>query len=454
MKQSPKIDAPFEGWLSGRKGLAVALILYPIVTLLSRSVVFFVPFDSETITRFIEEFLFRGNANVSWTLGESLRWGLTRPVYSLSFLSDFLLYGTDYRFYHLTDFLLSWATVAVIASLLIRSWSRTAAWLTIAFWMLLPAQGWSLFSFMGRNDRLAALFLLMAVHEADRWLVHGPRPAAQIRLALMLLAGFLSKESAIAGFALPFAWLAICGGWSVREVFGRTKIAWITAAAIPTVGFGIRSMMSLPLGDVGALHTGTAYLAQFGRFVAEGTGVFSFVEPVLAGAVSIAALASATLFRKLPREVRFGAFLSLCSIAPFAFVWVQHSFHWLPSLGYSMMLAGLLSWRGRILTGFRAALATALIVLFAVWGSAETGRICARPMTYRLAADGIVARGNRVTDGAIILEGYPALAGPLGYAQGNTEPRAAAKARGYIENLVQVGLVDSTATIVWPDSPD
>ena len=33
--------------------MSVALILYPVVTLLARSVVFFVPFDSETVTRFI-----------------------------------------------------------------------------------------------------------------------------------------------------------------------------------------------------------------------------------------------------------------------------------------------------------------------------------------------------------------------------------------------------------------
>lgn len=451
MIKGSKTAATLAGWLSGRTGLAAALILYPIVTVLARPVVFFIPFDSETITRFIEEFLFRGNANISWTLGESLRWGLTRPVYSLTFLSDYLLFGTDYRFYHLTDFLLSWATVAVIASLLLRSWNRTAAWLTLTFWMLLPAQGWSLFSFMGRNDRLAALFLLLAVRQADGWLVRKPGKAGQILLVLLLLAGFLSKESAAAGFALPFAWLAIFGGWSAREVLGRTKIAWISAAVIPVAGFLFRRMTSLPLGDVGALHTGTAYLAQFGRFVAEGTGASFFIDPVLAGAVSIAVLAAAPLFRKLPREVRFGAFLSLCTIAPFAFVWIQHSFHWLPSLGYSMILAGILSWKGRIPPWIRASLATALILLFAFWGSVETGRICGQAMTYRQAVAGIVARGDRMVDGARILDDYPALAGPLGYAGGSIEPRAIDKARSYIENLARVGLVDSTVTIVWPD---
>jgi len=445
-----KTEGAIAQWFSGRRGMSVALILYPVVTLLARSVVFFVPFDSETVTRFIQEFLFKGNATFAWTLGESLRWGLVRPLYSLTFLLDFLMYGTDYRFYHLTDFLLSWATLAVIASLLLRSWSRTAAWLTLIFWMLLPAQGWSMFTFTGRNDRLAALFLLLAVREADRWLVRGAGQAGQIRMALYFLAGFLSKESAIAGFALPFAWLVIWGGWSIREVLGRTKTAWISAIAIPTIGFGIRSMMSLPLGDVGPLNTGTAYLAQFGRFVLEGTGLSFFIDTVPAGAVAIATLAAATLVRRLPREVRFGAFLCLCTIAPFAFVWIQHSFHWLPSLGYSMILAGLLSWRGRIPAGLRTALAIALVAFFAVWGSVETSRICGRMMTYRQAVDLVVARGDRVIDGARIVSDCPDLAELLGYASETDDPRVAGKTRVYIENLVQVSLEDSSATIVWP----
>ncbi len=442
------------GWLSGGRGLAAALILYPIVTALARPLVFFVPFDSETAVRFIEEFLFRGNANVSWALGESLRWGLVRPVYSITFLSDFMLFGTDYRFYHLTDFLLSWATFGVIAQVLLKSWSRWAAWLTIVFWMLLPAQGWSLASMTGRNDRLAALFLLLALREADGWVARRPGQGRQILLVLLLLAGFLSKESAAAGFALPFAWLSISGGWSVREVLGRTKTAWISAIVVPVAGFGIRTLMSLPLGDVGTLHTGTAYLAQFGRFVAEGTGMSFFIDPVLIGAASIAALASVSLIRKLPREVRFGAFLCLCTIAPFAFVWIQHSFHWMPSLGYSMILAGILSWEDWIPSRIRAVLATVVVLAFAFWGSVETSRICAPGIAYRCAVRDIVARGEALVDGSVILTGYPALAGPLGYSQESVSQMARDKARGYIENLVQISMADSSATILWPGRSD
>lgn len=53
-------------------------------------------------------------------------------------------------------------------------------------------------------------------------------------------------------------------------------------------------------------------------------------------------------------------------------------------------------------------------------------------------------------DGARIVSDCPDLAELLGYASETDDPRVAGKTRVYIENLVQVSLEDSSATIVWP----
>lgn len=446
-------NARTRGHPTGRRGILLMLFLYPVITLLTRSCVFFTAFDSETVTRFVQEFLFGGHATPGWAAAESLRWGLTRPVYSLTFLADFLLFGTDSRLYHATDFLIAWITMLVLASLLLRHRGRFEAWACLMIWAVMPSQAWSLFTFTGRNDRLASLFVLLAVRETAGWRDGPPGWLRQLAVPLLLLLGFLSKESAAACFVLPFAWLVLVEGWTPGSVLGRTRPALIPSLLLPFACFGVRAAFSLPLGDVGPLPGPVDCLTQFGRFVDFGLGSPGAVDPLLLGAFSVASLACAVALRRLPPLTRFGALVILLSVIPFSFTWIQHTFHWLPSLGVSLALAGVLAAAGGSgrLRHARIAVLTAAVMSYAWWGRMEAGNVCAQGVAARQAAIEAAGEGGPSIDGASILADHPSLAANLGYGPGiDFTGRAQVKMRCYLEDLVQVELRDPEAFILWP----
>lgn len=438
-----------EGRGAGRSVLA-AVLLYPAVTALARHLFVFTPFDPETVTRFVLEFRFGAGPDLAWTLGESLRWHLTRPLYSLTFLTDFLMYGTDHRLWHLTDFLLAWLSFALVAVLLFRSTGRRAAWTVLAVWAAMPAQIWSLFCFTGRNDRLAGLFVLAAVAVADRWRDRRPGALEGAAVPALMTAAFLSKESALLMLPLPFAWLHMVRGVPPGRLLRSTAGSWAPTVLLPPVFFGIRHALGMALGDTGALHTGTDWLHQFGGMVLEGLGGGRGLR-IAAGAVVPAALAVLCLLRGAPALCRFGALTALLSMIPFAFVWTQPSFHWMPSLGAAMIAAGLLELPARAHPRATALLAVLLASAFAAWGAAESRRICALPITFHLAAGRLAgeeacwpAVGERAADL------FPALSGPLGL-DGSAGAEVSRKARAYLENLVRVYSGDPGASLSWPE---
>lgn len=437
----------------GWRVILVILALYPVITLLTRPCVFFTAFDPETVTRFVEEFLFEGHATPGWAITESLRWGLTRPVYSMTFLSDFLLFGTDSRLYHATDFAIAWMTVCVLASTLVRSRERAAAWACLLIWMVMPSHAWSLYTFTGRNDRLAALFLLLAVREAAGWRNGPPGRLRQLLIPVFLLLGFLSKESAVACFVLPFAWLALVERWRVGSILRQTLSAWIPSALLPFACFGIRAALSVPLGDVGPLPGPAGCLMQLGRLVDQGLGSPGVIDPLVLGALSAASLSAAVLLRRLPSLARFGALVTLVSMIPFSFTWIQPSFHWLPSVGAALAVGGIVAKAGKPgqFHPARVAVVSALVLVYAWWGWREAGIVCANGVESRLAAMEAAARDDIPVDGNLILAEHPALAENLGYGpETDFQGQGPSKMRSYLEDLVQVELRNQDARIDWP----
>lgn len=204
------------------------LLLYPLATLLQHSYVFGVPFDSETTHRFLMPYAFSGRNTVEWTLTESIQHGFTRPIYSLTFLIDYTLYGNNYKLYHLTDFLLSWATFGLLLFLLRNRFGLAVAAFSTVLWSLHPAQTFSMTPFTGRNDRLLGIFVLVTILLCDRAFSSLKNRTRYLLFALMSAAvGSMAKETSLPYLALAFGWCWIAMGRSFVSVAKDGRVLWI-----------------------------------------------------------------------------------------------------------------------------------------------------------------------------------------------------------------------------------
>ena len=435
--------------------LLVALLLYPLVTFAQRKPLFGTPFDAETTHRFVVPYEFHGAANISWTLSESVEHGFTRPIYSLSFLVDYMIWGTDHRGYHLTDFILSWIVLAGLLYLLQKRLGAALAIAGLSLWALHPVQAYSMFPFTGRNDRLLSLFVVAILFLFDRAMTAGSL-AKRNRLMLACLAtaaiGYFSKETCLPYLALAFGW-----GWiALERGFMKTLkqgwVLWVGGGALFLTLMLTRPLLSL--GLPAEFVFGTRYFTQMGRLFFWGLPLDNAGYETASGAVLIVLLTFCFLWRRVPRSIRFGAFMTIVALAPFPFVWIQRTFLWLPFVGVGIMLAGAmlrLYEQGRtwLIKSAAVALAVVLAAGMAAWGRSEAYRISAPPIALKLAVAYMVEnQSGPVYDLAPALEEYPAVADRIANDRGSP---ADEKMPLYLEGLVQLGSRDADAELIWPN---
>lgn len=433
--------------------LLIILMIYPAATLLQRIAVFGTPFDSETTHRFLIPFTFENSANFSWTVSESIQHGFTRPIYSLTFLLDYSLWKTDFRFYHLTDFLLSWATFVILLLLFKKRFGMLVASLTVVLWALHPAQAYSMISFTGRNDRLVVLFVLAVLALYDRAVNASSRPVRMKFLTGSLafaITGYFAKETCLPYIAIAFGW-----GWLVLHekpilTFRKGIILWIGGGVSFTV-----LMLTKPMFDLGLpaeFGFGSVYFHKFGELIAW-ILPFNLRPNLFLGVTSIVLLIGLMSLRKAPAAVRFGAFLALVSLAPFPFVWVQKTFIWLPTVGLCLIISGVLvavfqrfnSHASRI-----SVLVIAFVLLFsmAYWGRNEAYKDAAKPIAFKIAARYLVeTQQGPVYDGNAAVNAVPAIRNDMAMNPG--EPEITHKCRLHLEQLVKLMVLNSNAGINW-----
>jgi hypothetical protein len=116
-----------------------------------------------------------------------------RPLISLSYALEWRLHGANPAGYHVTNLLLHFATVMLVALLARRAGATpVAAAFAAAIWGVHPRLTESVAWISGRTDIGAALFTFAALLAWERGL------ARRASAALLLLAGLLCKEVAIA----------------------------------------------------------------------------------------------------------------------------------------------------------------------------------------------------------------------------------------------------------------
>ena len=126
------------------------------------------------------------------------RSGLYRPLTVLTWAVDYRIAGAEAAAYHLIDLLLHGATALLLYGFCCCLTRRDDwAWWSGLIFAAHPVQSEAVASLVGRADMLAALGCLAALwlHLKEGW-------RARLCAALALGAGLLSKESAVAFFAL------------------------------------------------------------------------------------------------------------------------------------------------------------------------------------------------------------------------------------------------------------
>ncbi len=204
-----------------------------------------------------------------WTGGSSHAGNASyyRPLASYSFFIDRTLHGENPAGYHLTNVTLHAANSLLFFALLRKHGTRPVIAALVAMgWALEPRLAEAAAWISGRTDLLAVFFSLAAL------LVWGPGLGQRVGAALLIGAGLLGKESAIApAVAITAgAWVASGEGpkskRGVRTLVELAPIAVVVALyaalRIAAVGFGGTS------GELGAVGRARAIFEAVGTYSA------------------------------------------------------------------------------------------------------------------------------------------------------------------------------------------
>jgi len=418
-----------------------------------------VPFDTETASRFITGFMFRGADNIGWAATESVPIGIFRPLYGATFLLDYRIWGADQLGYHLTDLILTWGACAMAFLLFRRRFGVWTAALGVSLWMLLPAQFQSMFHFYGRNDRILIYFLLGSLIVYDRVL---PDPPGRRRNGRLLLAGvilslgLLTKESVFYYGFILFAWSFMVAGRGFLRTLKEDWPLWATIFASAAVYFGIRAMLGIRFGDDNQLDTGLVYLNNLGLILLWGfpLRLSASVYPWVGG-LTIAASAGLLLLRRIPGDVRFGLFCLLAGFLHLPLFWIQRSFLWIPWLFGALGIAGLTvrilalirtrwSRTGRVLAVMVPVL---LLASAGLWSLRECSSWCREPVAVDDAVTWLVnGSPGPEYSGPLAVERLPEFRAAWEHA--SRDPGAENKFWNWVTDLVKIRSGNRNAVVV------
>jgi len=324
--------------------MLLVVAFYPIFVTTALPDVFDTPFGTETLSRFIVPFEFHGNANTHWTVMESTRWEIFRPVYSLSVLADYTLWGTKAHLYHRTDMLLSWLCYTMVFFLLKRRFGLLTAVLTVVFWAVHPVQPMSMERIIGRSDRLVTLFTVASLLSYD---LSFTRIEHQYKLHLLTvfftILAALSKDTGVFYALVLPGWSIFARGVSLKETIISHKKLWLGLTALGILFVLLRYMAGFSASiDADQLNLGLNYFYGLSAFIMTGFPLPAgwIPGPVVVCVLAIAVTGAVILCRKSPGSSRFGAFAFSIFIFPFPFYWFQDTVLWGFWIWISLAFAG------------------------------------------------------------------------------------------------------------------
>lgn len=281
--------------------------------------------------------------------------GTFRPLVMFSYALDYRFWGLDPRGYHITNNLLHAAVCVSLYFLIVSLFGHAALalWASL-FFCVLPVHAEAVAYISGRNDLLAALFMLSAF-------IFYVRQSARQNVFYSLFAigffaaAFLSKESALAFpvllvvyhavFKKPFPKVSFFFIWFlvIAGVFSRLFL--LRSSAIEVPGFAA-IFQSLPAFFASLCTYLRLLVLPIGLRFGYSQRIFPWADPfVLCGMALFSILIWLFLKNLKPRPiVSFSigwfliALLPVSNLYPLPFFAAEHWLY-LPSMGFALILA-------------------------------------------------------------------------------------------------------------------
>ncbi len=156
-----------------------------------------------------------------------------RPLYTLSFMFDAQLGGTDPAFYHFTSVLLHGLAACLVFTLLRRLGASLFSGLAVALFFALHPVFVSVVAWVpGRNDSLLAVFVVCAMLFLERFAGSGKSSALILHFGF-LTASFFTKEAALVFPLLGCVYVATVGRERLLKAHKQMLLAgWILLSAL------------------------------------------------------------------------------------------------------------------------------------------------------------------------------------------------------------------------------
>jgi Flp pilus assembly protein TadD len=264
---------------------------------------------------------------------EEIKYGYYRPLLSLSFMADFLLWQDRPFGYHLTNVLLHGAVSLLVFLLLSRVFRRRGgvALVSALTFAVHPVHTESVAWISGRTDLIATLFMLLSL------LALSSAPSRRWGLALSLLSflvALFAKESALALPLIAAAYLAAFEPvWSRPRIWRLVFLYGICVGAYLAIRFGIArvqagsvAVLTLPETVCSSLSTLFLYVGKvffpvgLSAYITNPVAGSLFDPRAAAGAAVLAALlvTLARSWRRRDRPLAFTVAFALAALAPLA----------------------------------------------------------------------------------------------------------------------------------------
>jgi hypothetical protein len=395
----------------GKKHIQLLVLLaYPLIVPLFMHSALEVPFDPETVTRFITPFRFQGSGTFGWAVMESTQWDIFRPVYSLSVLMDYTLWGTNATMYHVSDLLISWVCYGLALFLLKRRFGLFVGAAAVLLWALSPVQAMSIHFIYGRNDRLVTLFIVLALFLYDRCQGSSGRRRAVLLVstAASIVLAVLSKETGIYYSILLPIWSIVVLKRRIPEIFRSDLALWISVAVMGVAFFLLRQLAGFDLSiDGDGLVSPRTYVNGMGILIQMGTPLLARFspDPLLVCFTAALLVVLTAAIHRVPASSRFGALAFAVVILPMPMFWIVSTFIWGCWLWASLWAAGLISavkeplWRrcGKAGRWSLSIIAAAVLLIYGSW----SGRVADTVTSQMLQIEAITEHAAASSTGPV-----------------------------------------------------
>jgi len=271
-----------------------------------------------------------------------------KPVFLLSFLLNYKMFGTNPFGYNLTNLLLHVSSLCLFYYLVFRiTKSKRAAFFSLFVYLLnFDSYHLTVSWISARNDSLAALFMLLALNCYVTWEEYGRKGRYLFLTCLLWLAALLSKESAVVLPLLLIVYKIVKGGGSgVRGAIADYLKILLLFAGLGCVYFVIRYYVGARMPVIGeATYTyslGKNILSNLIEYIKE-TLIWSLV-PFWLMLAYIQRIKKVTIPKESRGLIVFGVCFFICAVLPvLALPHTAGQYYYLPLFGSSISLGVML----------------------------------------------------------------------------------------------------------------